>query len=386
MKSSHQRILTTHVGSLPRSEAVTELVFAREQGRQFSRDEIARVIRPAVQEAVSKQGIAKVDVISDGELSKISYATYIKDRLNGFDGDSARNPPADLEDYPNYLKKLAGSGGTPSYRRPRCVGPITVRSLDALHDDIEWFKSALVNSSHEEAFMNAASPGVIALFQPNDYYPSHESYLEAIAEAMREEYEAIVGSGLLLQIDSPDLGLGRHTLFKHRSLSEYQRLASLHVEVLNHALRNCPPERLRMHMCWGNYEGPHHHDVALEDVLPIALRAKPQALLFESANPRHAHEWIALRETSIPSDKILIPGVIDSVTNFIEHPLLVAERIEKFADIVGKERVIAGTDCGFASFAGFGVVDHDIVFAKLAALAEGARIATERLWKHRGSP
>jgi 5-methyltetrahydropteroyltriglutamate--homocysteine methyltransferase len=381
VKRSADRILTTHVGSLPRSSTVTDVVFAREQGQAIADSEFARVIAPAVREVVARQCAADIDIVSDGEMSKISYATYIKDRLTGFDGDSPRNPPADLEDYPNYLRRLASSGGTPSYRRPRCVGPIAVRSLRALQDDIAWFKEALAEAAATEAFMNSASPGVIALFQPNDYYPSHETYLAALADAMQHEYEAIVAAGFLLQIDSPDLGLGRHTLFKNRSITEYQQLASLHVEVLNHALRNCPADRVRMHICWGNYEGPHHRDVPLEVVLPIALRARPQALLFESANPRHAHEWSVLRASRIPDDKVLIPGVIDSVTNFIEHPLLIAERIEKFAGIVGRERVIAGTDCGFASFAGFGVVDPEITYDKLRALSEGARIASERLWK-----
>lgn len=381
MRGSIDRILTTHVGSLPRSPTVTEVVFGREQGSDIKEVDFARAIAPAVRDVVARQGAAGVDVVSDGEMSKISYATYIKDRLTGFDGDSPRNPPADLEDYPDYLRKLAARGGTPTYRRPRCVGPIAVRSLRALQDDILWFKEALADAPVTEAFMNSASPGVIALFQPNDYYPTHEAYLEAIADAMRHEYEAILAAGFLLQIDSPDLGLGRHTLFKNRPLNEYEQLASLHVEILNHALRNCPADRVRMHVCWGNYEGPHHRDVALDVVLPIALRAKPQALLFESANPRHAHEWAVLREAKIPDSKILIPGVIDSLTNFIEHPLLIAERIQKFTDIVGKERVIAGTDCGFASFAGFGVVDSDIVYAKLSALSEGARVASARLWK-----
>lgn len=381
MKRSTERILTTHVGSLPRSAAVTEVVFGREKGREVSDEDFELVIAAAVRDAVQRQTESGVDIVSDGEMSKISYATYIKDRLTGFDGDSPRNPPADLEDYPDYLKKLASSGGTPTYRRPRCVGPIAVKSLRPLQDDLEWFTSTLKVTQATEAFMNSASPGVIALFQPNDHYRDHESYLTAIADAMQQEYEAIVGAGFLLQIDSPDLGLGRHTLFKTRSLEEYQKLASLHVEVLNHALRNCPADRLRMHVCWGNYEGPHHHDVPMEVVLPIALRARPQALLFESANPRHAHEWTVFRGADIPEDKILIPGVIDSVTNFIEHPRLVAERIERFADIVGRERVIAGTDCGFSSFAGFGAVDSQIVYAKLSALAEGARIASERLWR-----
>jgi 5-methyltetrahydropteroyltriglutamate--homocysteine methyltransferase len=385
MKTSTDRILTTHVGSLPRSAAVTDVVFGREQGRAIGEAQAAQVIGAAVVEVVLAQHRAGVDVVSDGETSKISYATYIKDRLTGFDGDSARDPPADLQDFPDYMRKLASAGGTPSYRRPRCVGPIAVRSMQPLHDDIAAFHAALARAAADgaapaEAFMNAASPGVIALFQPNDYYPTHEAYLEALAEAMRPEYEAIVAAGFVLQIDSPDLGLGGHTLFKGRPIAEYQRLAEQHVEVLNHALRNCPPERLRMHVCWGNYEGPHHHDVPMEVVLPIALRARPQALLFEASNPRHAHEWTVFRDTPIPDDKVLVPGVLDSVSNFIEHPRLVAERIERFANLVGRERVIAGTDCGFSTFAGFGVVDPAIVYAKLAAMAEGARLASERLW------
>ena len=385
MRQSIDRILTTHVGSLPRSASVTEVVFGRERGEPIGRERMLDVVGHAVNDVVAAQVRAGIDVVSDGEMSKISYATYIKDRLTGFDGDSARDPPADLQDYPNFLKKLAGAGGTPTYRRPRCVGPIAVKSLEPLHDDLRLFRGALDASTAAglaaaEAFMNAASPGVIALFQPNDYYPSHSAYLEALGEAMRPEYEAIVAAGFVLQIDSPDLGLGGHTLFKGRPVQEYVQLATLHVEVLNHALRNCPADRLRMHVCWGNYEGPHHHDVPMDVVLPIALRAKPQGLLFEAANPRHAHEWTVFRDTVLPDDKVLIPGVLDSVSNFIEHPLLVAERIERFADIVGRDRVIAGTDCGFSTFAGFGVVDADIVYAKLAAMAEGARIASRRLW------
>jgi 5-methyltetrahydropteroyltriglutamate--homocysteine methyltransferase len=380
MQTSTDRILTTHVGSLPRSEAVTRLIFGRERGEAVDAGELRETLDLAVKEAVARQRTAGTDLMSDGEMSKISYATYIKDRLTGFDGDSPRNPPADLEDFPGFLRRQAERGGTPSYRRPRCVAPIAVHSLSPLYEDIERFRRALGRETPREAFMNSASPGVIALFQPNDHYSSHETYLEALGEAMRPEYEAIVQAGFVLQIDSPDLGLGGHTLFKHRPLEEYQALASLHVEVLNHALRNCAADRVRMHICWGNYEGPHHHDLPMEVVLPLALRAKPQGLLFESSNPRHAHEWTVIRDAKIPDDKILIPGVIDSVSNFIEHPLLIAERIGRFAAIVGRERVIAGTDCGFSTFAGFGAVDADIVYAKLRALAEGARIASERLW------
>lgn len=380
------RIKTTHVGSLPRTKQITDLVFAREAGVPIDEDGFNHIVGEAIVEIVAKQKAAGIDLPSDGELSKISYATYIKDRLTGFDGDSTRDPPADLEDYPNYLRRQAAGGGTPTYRRPRCVGPITVKTMEPLREDLALFDAALAaararSASPSEAFMNAASPGVIALFQPNDHYPSHEAYLEALAEAMRPEYEAIVAAGYVLQIDSPDIGLGRHTLFKRRTLQEYESLASLHIEMLNHALRNCPPDRLRMHVCWGNYEGPHHHDVPMEVVLPIALRARPSGLLFEASNPRHAHEWTVFRDARIPDDKILIPGVLDSVSNFVEHPRLVAERIQRFADIVGRDRVIAGTDCGFSTFAGFGVVDADIVYAKLAAMAEGARLATRLLWK-----
>ena len=380
MKTSTDRILTTHVGSLPRSEAVTEVVFGREKGEPFEAGEFSRVLTEAVRDVISRQRRSGVDIVSDGEQSKISYATYIKDRLTGFDGDSSRSPPADLEDFPNFLRRQARIGGTPTYRRPKCVGPVAVKSMEPLADDIARLKGAVELSSVVEPFMNAASPGVVALFQPNDYYPSHETYLAALGDAMRPEYEAIVNAGLILQVDSPDLGLGRHTLFKGRSQDEYQRLAELHVEILNDALRNCAADRVRLHICWGNYEGPHHHDVPMDVVLPIALRAKPQGLLFEASNPRHAHEWTVFRDAKIPQDKILIPGVLDSVTNFIEHPLLIVERIERFARIVGRERVIAGTDCGFSTFAGFGAVDADIVYAKLASMAEGARIASDRLW------
>ena len=330
---------------------------------------------------MAKQCEAGVDVVSDGEMSKISYATYIKDRITGFEGDSPRQPPADLEEYPGFLKRQAASGGTPTYRRPQCVGEIRVKDTAPLEEDLANFRAAVDRHRPAEAFMNAASPGVIALFQPNQHYPDHESYLYALAEAMRPEYEAIVAAGFLLQLDSPDLGLGRHMMFKGQPDADYRRQAELHVDALNHALRNVPPERVRLHVCWGNYEGPHHHDAPMEMVLPIALKARPQALLFESSNPRHAHEWTVFAEAHLPDDKILVPGVLDSTTNFVEHPRLVAERICRFADIVGRERVIAGTDCGFSTFAGFGAVDPDITYAKLAAMAEGAAIASGRLWR-----
>ncbi len=379
MITSQDRILTTHVGSLPRSKAVTDAVFALEKGDGVPHAK--RVFRDAVDAVVARQVDVGVDIVSDGEMSKISYATYIKDRITGFDGDSERDPPSDLQEFPGFLERQASSGGTPSYRRPCCVGEIRVSDMAPVTEDIENMLAAMDAHPPVEGFMNAASPGVIALFQPNRYYDSHEAYLEALANAMAHEYRAIVDAGLVLQLDSPDLGLGRHMLFKGKPDDEYRAQASLHVEALNHALAGLPKDRVRLHVCWGNYEGPHHHDAPMEMVLPIALKANVGALLFESSNPRHAHEWEVFANTPLPEDLVLIPGVLDSTSNFIEHPKLVAERICRFADIVGRERVIAGTDCGFSTFAGFGAVDQDIVYAKLTAMAEGAAIASERLWR-----
>jgi 5-methyltetrahydropteroyltriglutamate--homocysteine methyltransferase len=378
MKTSTDRILTTHVGSLPRSKAVTDVVFAEERGEAPA--DAADVIRAAVIDVVARQVTTGVDVVSDGEMSKISYATYIKDRISGFDGDSERQPPSDLEEFPGFLERQATSGGTPTYRRPCCVGDIRVKDMGPVQQDIDNMRAAMRAAEPVEGFMNAASPGVIALFQPNRHYATHEAYLQALAEAMAAEYRAIVDAGLVLQLDSPDLGLGRHMLFKDKPDSEYQAQAELHVEALNHALDGIPRERVRLHVCWGNYEGPHHHDAPMELVLPIALRANVGALLFESSNPRHAHEWEVFANTALPDDLVLIPGVLDSTTNFVEHPKLVAERICRFADIVGRERVIAGTDCGFSTFAGFGAVDEDIVYAKLGSMVEGAALASDQLW------
>ncbi len=378
MISSMDRILTTHVGSLPRSRAVTDTVFAQEKGEDVAN--AGAIIRDAVNDVVAKQVATGVDIVSDGEMSKISYATYIKDRITGFDGDSDRSPPSDLEEFPGFLQRQASSGGTPSYRRPCCIADIKVKDMGPVNEDIENMLSAMRNHPPTEGFMNAASPGVIALFQPNKHYPSHEAYLEALADAMAAEYKAISDAGLVLQLDSPDLGLGRHMLFKGKSEQEYKDCAALHVDALNHALADIPKDRIRLHVCWGNYEGPHHHDAPMEVVLPIALRANVGALLFESSNPRHAHEWEVFADAKLPDDLILIPGVLDSTSNFIEHPKLVAERIRRFVDIVGRERVIAGTDCGFSTFAGFGAVDQDIVYAKLKSMADGAAIASEQLW------
>jgi 5-methyltetrahydropteroyltriglutamate--homocysteine methyltransferase len=359
MQSSTDRILTTHVGSLPRSEAVTDVVFSHEKGKEVAGADV--IIRDAVNDVVRQQVASGVDLVSDGEMSKISYATYIKDRISGFDGDSERDPPSDLEAFPRFLERQAKTGGTPTHSRPCCIGEIEVKDMGPVTSDIDNLLAAIEANHPVGAFMNAASPGVIALFQPNRHYPSHETYLEALSEAMSHEYKAIVESGLILQIDSPDLGLGRHMMFKNKPDEEYRKLASLHVDALNHALSGLPRDRLRLHVCWGNYEGPHHHDAPMEVVLPIALRANVSGLLFESANPRHAHEWTVFADANLPEDLVLIPGVIDSTTNFIEHPKLVAERIGRFAEIVGRERVIAGTDCGFSTFSGFGVVDPDIV-------------------------
>lgn len=376
------RILTTHVGSLPRSAAVTDLVFGVERGEQFDPAIFEGVIAEAVLEAVQQQVACGVDIVSDGEMSKISYATYIKDRISGFDGDSPRIPPQDLELFPSFLERQAKGGGTPTYRRPKCIGEVRSETLAPLELDLAMFGRALEIAQPSGSFMNSASPGVIALFQPNEFYSSQDDYLEALADAMRPEYEAIVAAGHLLQVDSPDLGLGRHTMYKDRSNDEYLALIERHVEVLNHALRNVPADRVRMHVCWGNYEGPHCCDVEMGLILPVLMKAKPQALLFETANPRHQADWTYFEEARgwIPDSKILIPGVIDSTTNFVEHPRVVSERILRFTNIFGRERVIAGTDCGFSTFAGFGVVDPAIVWAKLSTLAEGAALASERLW------
>ncbi|MDE0237880.1 MAG: cobalamin-independent methionine synthase II family protein [bacterium] len=381
MRTSIDRILTTHVGSLPRSEAVTRGVFAIERGEPIDVGEHNAVVAAAVEAIVARQVSAGVDVVSDGEMSKLSYATYIRYRVTGFEGDSPRRAPADLEDFPSFLERQAATGGTPTYTRPQCVGPVEVMDMGPCQTDIANFRAAIEEHAPLEGFVNAASPGVIALFQPDAYYGDHETYLYALAEAMRAEYEAIVNAGFLLQLDSPDLGLGRHMMFKGRPDEEYERLARIHVEALNHAVSNIDPSRMRLHICWGNYEGPHTHDAPMSQVLPIALKAKPQALLFESANPRHAHEWRTFAEAAIPEDKVLVPGVVDTTTHFVEHPELIAQRIERLAEIVGRERVMAGTDCGFSSFAGYEGIDPEIAFAKLEALARGAELASEKLWR-----
>ena len=380
MKLSKDRILTTHVGSLPRSEKVFNLVFAKEDGKLLDKKEYDEVIAEAVRTVVKKQDEVGIDVVSDGEQSKISYATYIKDRLNGFEGDSPRQTPKDLEEFPKFSSRASKSGGVPTFTRPRCTGPVSVKDMKPLEIDLLNLQKALDGISIYEAFMNAASPGVIALFQPNEYYADHKSYLYALADSMKAEYEGIVKAGFLIQIDSPDLALGRHVLFKDKSDKKFLSMIQLHIEALNHALEKIPSEKIRLHICWGNYQGPHHCDIEMKKILPTVLKAKPQALSFEGSNPRHSHEWTVFRDIKIPEEKILIPGVIDSTTNFVEHPELVSERICRFADIVGRNRVIAGSDCGFSTFAGFGTVDADITYAKLSSLAKGAEIASKKLW------
>ena len=373
-------ISTTHVGSLPRSQAVVDAIFARERGEAVDATAFESCMARAVGETVGRQKRAGIDIVSDGETSKISYATYVKDRYSGFSGDCPRDPPADLKRYPGYLERLARQGGTARYARPRCTGPVRARGHGDLGADIARLRRAMDEHGIARGFMNAASPGVVSLFLPNEYYDTRAAYLEALADAMKAEYETIVAAGLDLQLDCPDLALSRHMMFAERSDDDFVRRAAEHVEVLNHALRDVPRERVRVHICWGNYEGPHVCDIAMDKVFAVFMAVKARYRLFETSNPRHGHEWtvFAERRAEIPDDTVLVPGVIDSTTNFVEHPELVAERIARFAGIVGAERVIAGTDCGFGTFAGFGAVDPEIAFAKLAALAEGARIASGR--------
>ncbi len=382
MKTSAERILTTHVGSMPRPQVVVDQLFAQDRGEVYDQAEFDSVMRQAVREVAAKQADAGVDVISDGEMSKISYATYIRHRFTGFEIDEVpRATPKDLDDFPAYKQRLADAGGTPKYHRPVVREAITIKDLTPLEKDIANLLAAKEEAGATEAFMNSASPGVIAVFQPNEYYASDEEFLAALAEVMKVEYEKITEAGLILQVDCPDLAMGRHIRFRDADTATFKKAAQAQVEALNYALENVPAERVRMHLCWGNYEGPHHHDIDLSEIIDIVLSAKPQAIQFEGANPRHQHEWQIWAEANIPDDKILIPGTLDTTTNFVEHPELVAQRIERFSNIVGKERVIAGTDCGFGTFAGFGAVHPDIAYAKLRSLAEGARIASERLWR-----
>ncbi len=370
-------VKTTHVGSLPRSQDVVDYIFARENGKPYDAAGFDGCMTEAVSETVRKQVEAGVDIVSDGETSKISYATYVKDRYTGFSGDSPRNAPADLKMFPSFLQRLADDGGTPKYARPMCTGEVRSKGQGELQKDIENLKSAMSQHGIDRGFMNAASPGVISLFLQNDHYPTREAYLAALADAMKEEYETIVAAGLDLQLDCPDLALSRHMLFTDLSDDAFVKIANMHVEALNHALQNVPQDRVRVHICWGNYEGPHCCDIAMDKVFSTLMATKSRYVLFETSNPRHAHEWTVFRDRKdeIPDDKVLVPGVVDTTTNFIEHPELVAQRIDRFSGIVGADRVIAGSDCGFGTFAGFGAVDPQIAYAKLAALSAGAKLA-----------
>lgn len=370
------KILTSHVGSLPRTQDVVDFIFARENEQPFDQAAFDAAMTSAVDETVAKQVKAGIDIVSDGETSKISYATYVKDRYTGFSGDSPRNAPADLKMFPGFLKRLANDGGTPQYARPMCTSDVTSKDQSELQKDIDNLKGAMANHGAKRGFMNAASPGVISLFLQNDHYKTREAYLAALADAMREEYETIVASGLDLQLDCPDLALSRHMLFQDLSDKEFLKVAASHVEALNHALENVPEDKVRIHICWGNYEGPHCCDIPMDTVFSTLMSTKAQYLLFETSNPRHAHEWTVFRDrkSEIPDNKVLVPGVVDTTTNFVEHPELVAQRIERFTGIVGSDRVIAGSDCGFGTFAGFGAVDPDIAYAKLTSLSEGAAL------------
>ncbi len=372
------KIQTTHVGSLPRTQEVVDFIFAREHGKDYDQAAFDACMAAAASDTVRKQVEAGVDIVSDGETSKISYATYVKDRYSGFDGDSPRNVPADLKKFPSFLKRLADDGGTPQYARPMCVGQVKSKGQGELKKDIANLKAAMSAQGVERGFMNAASPGVIALFLQNDFYASREEYLAALADAMKEEYETIVASGLDLQLDCPDLALSRHMLFNDLSDDEFLKIAASHAEALNSALADVPASKVRIHICWGNYEGPHVCDIPMAKMFDTLMSVKTRYVLFETSNPRHGHEWTVFRDRKdeIPADKVLVPGVVDTTTNFVEHPELVAQRIQRFVDIVGPDRVIAGSDCGFGTFAGFGAVDPEIAYAKLGALSEGAALVS----------
>ncbi len=379
MKRSIDRILTTHTGSLPRPSALAEILVARETGAPYDEVAFEEAVRGAVSESVAQQCETGLDVVNDGEMSKFFYATYIKERLTGFDGESLTRPIADAREFPEFADRSTTSARS-LRRTPACTGPIGYRGETELRRDIANLTSALAGKALSEAFMSAASPGVVSCFIQNQYYPDTETYVFAIAEAMKTEYEAIHTAGFILQLDCPDLAMGRHFQFADDDVDTFLRNAELNVEALNHALGGIPPERLRMHLCWGNYEGPHNWDVPLIDIIDIVLRARPTALSFEGANPRHGHEWNVFEGLAMPEGKILIPGVIDSTTNYIEHPEYVAERIQRYADIVGRENVIAGVDCGFATSAVSTKVDTRIAWAKLGSLVDGAAMATRRLW------
>src|SRR5215472_13874949 len=381
MKTSQDRILTTHVGSLPRPPELKQLLVSKDQGQSYDKEALDRLTREAVRDIVRRQAEVGIDIVNDGEMSKPGYSTYIADRLSGFAGHEPAKPRLDTRDHPNFLAAYERMTGANVARRAVCVAAVAVTDREPLRKDLANLRDALAQVQVAEGFMTAASPGLVPVFQTNRHYPSHEAYVEAIAAAMQEEYEAIADAGFVLQLDCPDLAMAHHTSFQELSEEDFLKRAAFHVEVLNHALRNVPADRARIHICWGNYEGPHDHDIPFAKVAPILVKSKPRALVVEAANPRHAHEWAVWQETKIPDDKVLNPGVIDTCTNYIEHPELVSQRISQYADIVGRERVLAGTDCGFATFVGHaGRVDPEIAYRKLGALVEGAKLASAKLW------
>ncbi len=370
-------ILTTHVGSLPRSKELSDFLFAKDKGEKFSKSSFDEVLKNNVESVVKRQLDVGIDFVSDGEMSKISYATYIKDRIDGFSGESERRAPADLDDFPEYKEKIAKSGGTPTYTRPCCTNELKVKDETSLLQDINNFKNSLDKLNHRHAFMNSASPGVINVFMPNKFYSTEDEYLDKLSNIMAKEYEFITKSNIHVQLDCPDLALARHMNFKNLSEDEFIKRAELQIECLNSALSNVDIEQTRMHICWGNYEGPHTHDIALEKILPIILKSKIKYFLIESSNPRHAHEWKVFKDIKLPKDKVLVPGVIDSTSNFVEHPEVVADRLIQFSTVIPKDQLMAGTDCGFSTFAGFGKIDEKICYEKLHALVEGTKLASK---------
>lgn len=374
-------IQTTHVGSMPRPDDLTPLLRARDSGQPYDAAEFDTKVSAAVDQAVAQQIACGVDVVSDGEIGKIGYSTYIIERLSGFGGRVDRKPAADLAEHPALTKKLSAIMGSQDFVRASCVDKVQLVNLDPMWEDIRRFKAALARHGlpSTQAFMNAASPGLITSFQVNKFYPTHEAYLADLVDAMREEYEAIVREGFLLQLDCPDLAMSRHTGYQDLSEKEFLAVAAANVEALNAATANIPPDRMRMHICWGNYEGPHDHDIPLEKVIDIVVRARPATILFEAANPRHEHEWTVWKEAELPDWKRLAPGLIDTCSNYVEHPELIAQRIERFAAFVGADRVIASTDCGFGTFAGYGKIDPEVTWKKLRSLRAGADLAGARL-------
>ena len=380
MIRSTERFLTTHTGSLPRPDDLVRIMYAKEEGIPVDGAALAARIRSAVADVVRKQVELGIDIVNDGEMSKPSYATYVKDRLAGFGGTGNTFVYQDLVDFPNLAKRVFGDPGRSRRKTPACNSTISVQDANAAKADVQNLKAALVAGKGSHAFMSAASPGLISLFFRNDHYPNEDAYLFAIAEAMRPEYETVAAAGIVLQIDCPDLAMGRHIQYAALDLREFRKRAAMHVEALNHALANIPPEQLRMHLCWGNYEGPHHCDVPLADIIDVVFAARPSAISFEAANPRHGHEWTLFERVKLPPGKVLIPGVIESKSNFIEHPELIAQRLGRYAKLVGRENVMAGSDCGFGTWVGQAAVDPDVVWAKMAAMVEGARMASRRFW------